>query len=89
MGGLWPLTHLPTPQVAAGWSLEYEDIIGVEGGGPGCNLKSLGIISTGPSDLKQPRRGLGFQVVLSGGASLRAIRRRREDRDKCEEDSMT
>jgi hypothetical protein len=52
MGGLWPLAHLPTPQVAAGRSLEYEDIIGVEGRGPGCHLKSLGVISIGPSDLK-------------------------------------
>ena len=28
-------THLPTPQVAAGLSLEDEDVVGVEGGGPG------------------------------------------------------
>lgn len=70
MGGLWPLAHLPTPQIAAGRSLEYEDVIGVEGGGPGCNLKSLGVISTGPSNLKQPCRGHGLRVVLSGGASL-------------------
>lgn len=72
MGALWPLAHLSTPQVAAGRSLEYEDVTGVEEGSPGCNLKSLGVISTGPSDLKQPCRGHGLHVVLSGGASLQA-----------------
>lgn len=66
------LTHLPTPQVAAGWSLEYEDIIGVEGGGPGCNLKSLGVIGTGSPDLEQPCGGHGLQVIVSGSTSLQA-----------------
>lgn len=28
-------THLPIPQVAAGRGLENEDVVGVEGGGPG------------------------------------------------------
>lgn len=81
-GGLWSLTYLPTPQVAAGWSLEYKDIIGVEGGGPGCNLKSLGVIGTGSPDLEQPCGGHRLRVVLSGSASLRGVRGRQEDRDK-------
>lgn len=69
---LRPITYLPTPQVAAGRSLEYEDIIGVEGGGPGCNLKSFGVIGTCSADLKQPCGGHRLHVVISGGASLQA-----------------
>lgn len=63
-------THLPTPQVAAGLGLEDEDIIGVEGGGPGWDLKSLSVIAAGSSDLKEPRGGLGLRVLSPGGASL-------------------
>lgn len=45
-------THLPTPQIAAGLSLEDEDIVGVEGSGPGWDLKGLGVVGAGSSDLE-------------------------------------
>lgn len=65
-----PRTYLSTPQVATRWGLKDEDIIGVEGGGPGWDLKGLGVVGTGSPDLEQPRGGYRLQVVGPGGASL-------------------
>lgn len=71
-----PCTHLPTPQVAARLGLEDEDVIGVEGGGPGWDLKGLGIVDAGPPDLEQPCGGHRLHAVSPRGASLQGERGR-------------
>ena len=65
-----PRTHLPTPQVAAGLGLEDEDVIGVEGGGSGWDLKGLGVVDAGSPDLEQPCGGHRLRAVSPGSASL-------------------
>lgn len=49
---------------------EHEDVVGVERGGEGRHLDSLGVGRLGPLHLEEPHGGLGGRVPLPRAAAL-------------------